>query len=94
MYSHAISGGLLLVSIVYFVMYSSQSMSKDAYQLLVLILLFSIALGIHGISHIGLEYVYNFNLLNLFTGKHIEGYCPCRRHCNCPHRMNCPYRKN
>ena len=86
-YAHAISGGVLLVSIVYFIMYSSQSMSKDAYQLLTIILLFSIAMGIHGISHIGLEYVYNFNPMYLFTGKQIEPYqpCPYRRHCNCPY---------
>ena len=75
------------MSIVYFVIYSSQTMSKDAYQLLSIILLFSIAMGIHGISHIGLEYVYNFNLLSMGTGKQIEPYhpCPYRRHCNCPY---------
>ena len=77
------------MSIVYFVIYSSQTMSKDAYQLLSIILLFSIAMGIHGISHIGLEYVYNFNLLSMGTGKQIEPYhpypCLYRRHCNCPY---------
>jgi hypothetical protein len=34
---------------------------------LYLILLLSIAVGIHGISHLGLEYVYGFNPMNYFN---------------------------
>jgi len=35
----------------------------STYQLVNLLLLFSVAIGVHGILHLGLEYVYNFNPL-------------------------------
>lgn len=65
--AHTFSGGVLLASILYFASYFSKIISRDPYQLLVLILLFSIAIGIHGISHIGLESVYDYNPLSLFV---------------------------
>ena len=35
----------------------------DAYRMLVLVLLFSIIVGIHGISHLGLRKTYGYNML-------------------------------
>ncbi len=89
-YAHVISGGLLLVGSIYLAVYRSKIMSRDPYQLLVLILLISISVGLHGISHMGLEYVYNL--------KKTEAYhpldCPYRK-CNCPYRnCNCPFSKD
>lgn len=64
-YAHTIGGGVLVAAIVYLGLYMSKVVSRDPYQILVLMLLFSIAIGIHGISHAGLEYVYNYNPLSL-----------------------------
>jgi hypothetical protein len=88
-YAHTISGGLLLAGIIYLALYISKIISRDPYQIVVLILLFSIAIGVHGISHTGLESVYNYNPLSILTGKQSESFhpidCPYRRHCNCPY---------
>jgi len=69
MYAHTISGGVLILGIIYVIVYISKIMARDPYQILVLILLFSIAMGIHGISHMGLESVYNYNPLSLFINR-------------------------
>lgn len=89
-YAHVISGGVLLVGVIYLALYSSKIMSRDPYQLLVLILLISISVGLHGISHMGLETVYNYNPLSLSL-KQNEAYHPL----DCPYRRgNCPYFKD
>ena len=64
-YAHTLSGGALLLSMLYLALYFSKIVSKDPYQVLLLILLFSIAMGIHGLSHAGLEAVYKYNPFNL-----------------------------
>ena len=98
-YAHTISGGLLLAGTIYLALYISKIMPRDPYQILVLILLFSMTMGIHGLSHAGLEAMYSYSPYSLFTGKQIESYqpidCPYRRRCNCPYRRrcNCPYEK-
>jgi hypothetical protein len=48
-------------------LFYSQIKSKGVFALLVIILLISIALALHGISHLGMEVVYNYNpLINTF----------------------------
>jgi hypothetical protein len=37
----------------------------NKYKVIVLVLLFSIATGVHGISHLGMEKVYGYNPLQL-----------------------------
>ena len=90
-YAHMLSGGILIVGILYLGLYFSKISSKDPYQILVLILLFSIAGSIHGVSHMGLETVYGYNPLSLITGKTNEAYhpadCPYRKQCHCPMRL-------
>jgi len=92
MYAHIINGVALFAGIIYLALYFPKVISRDPYQILVLILLFSIAIGIHGISHMGMETVYNYNPLMLFTGGPIEPYhpidCPYRKKCNCPYFKN------
>lgn len=60
-YSHILSGIVLGASVIYLVLHGSNIMSRDPYRIGVLILLISIALGIHGISHVMLESVYGYN---------------------------------
>jgi hypothetical protein len=61
-YAHILNGLLLFAGVVYVVL---NVRARDPYQILVLILLFSMAVGIHGISHMGLEYLYGYNPLSL-----------------------------
>ena len=88
-YAHIISGGVLFVGAIYLAIYNSKIMSRDPYQILILILLISISAGLHGLSHMGLEYVYNYNPLSLFNRKETEAYHPV----DCPHRRSgdCPF---
>ena len=69
LYAHVLSGVFLAASILYFTLYISKSIFKDPYQTMVLMLLFSIAVGVHGLSHLGLEAVYRYNPLSLLTEK-------------------------
>ena len=69
LYAHILGGGVLFAGMVYALMCISKIISRDPYQILVIILLFSIAIGVHGLSHVGLESVYGYNPLSVFTGK-------------------------
>jgi hypothetical protein len=63
-YSLPITGILLFVSLLLIFQHSLKvGSSMSTYQLVNLLLLFSVAIGIHGLLHLGLEYVYNFNPL-------------------------------
>jgi len=64
-YAHILNGLLLFAGAVYLFI----SRSRNSYHILVLILLFSMAVGIHGISHMGLEYVYGYNPLSVIYTK-------------------------
>jgi len=59
-YAHILNGLLLFAGVVYLFI----SRSRNSYQILAIILLFSMAVGIHGISHMGLEYLYGYNPLS------------------------------
>jgi hypothetical protein len=85
-YAHTVSGGIMIMSIIYVALNSNKLGSKDPYQTLVLLLLFSVATGVHGISHLGLETVYNYNPYSVMSGEILEPLdcpCPCRRKCSC-----------
>lgn len=62
-YAHAINGILLLFSIIILYINYSKISKEEPYKIIILILLFSIAIGVHGLSHLGLEKEYNFNPL-------------------------------
>ena len=64
-YAHTINGLLMLLA--FYILYKNYSKIRilEPYKLLVLILLFCISVGIHGLSHLGLEYIYNFNPMNM-----------------------------
>jgi hypothetical protein len=51
----------MIVAIVMVIVYSSTIKKMGLYQWLVLLLLFSIVVGIHGVSHLGLEKEYGYN---------------------------------
>lgn len=58
--AHSLNGFLILVILVISIVYASKIKSLDIYNLLVLLLLFAILIGLHGISHALLEKQYNY----------------------------------
>ena len=60
-YAHVANGILVFAAVIYLYCNYNTIKSVDYYKKLVLIILFSIAIGIHSLSHLGLEYVYKFN---------------------------------
>ena len=69
LYAHILGGGILLVAVVYLVLNASKIISREPYQLVVLMLVLSIATSMHGLSHLGLEAIYGYNPLSVLTGK-------------------------
>lgn len=65
-YAHIINGLLLLVAFVIFYKNYSKMVHLEPYKKVILILVFSIGVGIHGLSHLGLEQIYNFNPMQSF----------------------------
>jgi hypothetical protein len=65
LYAHVITGILLLVAFILLLQNYRFIKSIDKYRLILLVLLFSIATGVHGISHLGLERIYGYNPLQL-----------------------------
>lgn len=64
-YAHIINGLLLLIAII--LLFKNYSIIKniDSYKIIILILLFSLSIGIHGLSHSLLEKNYNYNLMTV-----------------------------
>ena len=62
-YAHGMNGLLLFIALIIIVLNYSKFTRLEAYpeRTVYLILLLSIAVGIHGISHLGLERIYGYN---------------------------------
>jgi hypothetical protein len=60
-YAHIINGILIFVAL--FIMYKNYSKitKLPPYNIIILVLFFSICIGLHGISHMGLETIYDYN---------------------------------
>jgi hypothetical protein len=56
-----LSGAFMLVAFFCLVTCYSELRKLDPYRTLVLLLLVSIAVGLHGVSHLGLEKEYDYN---------------------------------
>jgi 4-hydroxybenzoate polyprenyltransferase len=79
--AHMLSSLVMAASVLFGLYYFSKLKSLDSYRILVLGLLFTIVLTIHGISHALLEKEYNFIPFNMWKlpVKNVE--CPCmKRH--------------
>ena len=62
-YAHLLNGAFLLMA-AYIALISLSSLKRaDSLRLVCITLLFSIAVGVHGLSHLGLETVYGYNPL-------------------------------
>lgn len=60
-YAHIINGVLMLMAFILLYKNYSKVSNLEPYKMIVLTLLFSICVGVHGLSHLGLESTYNFN---------------------------------
>ena len=60
-YAHILNSILLVFAV--FILYKNYSKLTrlEPYKLLILILLFTLVISVHGISHLGLKKVYGFN---------------------------------
>jgi hypothetical protein len=56
--AHILSGALIFLAIYLF--FTNRLRNLDSYRMLVLVLLFSITIGVHAISHLGLERAYGY----------------------------------
>lgn len=64
--AHILNGLLFLVFLIYVFINKKSLQNLSFYQTLVIFMLITIAVSIHGISHAILEKQYNFNPLNFF----------------------------
>lgn len=64
--AHILSGAFMFLALFCLITCFSQIRKLDTYRTLVLTLLFSIAIGVHGISHLGLEKQYSYNPMDYF----------------------------
>ena len=62
-YAHIMNAILLLISVILIYRNYSTISRIAASEKIKLVLLFSLAIGLHGLSHLGLEYAYKFNPL-------------------------------
>jgi tetrahydromethanopterin S-methyltransferase subunit E len=60
-FAHIIGGLLLLFAFIILCINYLKIINLDPYKIIILILIFSISIGIHGLSHLGLEKNYNYN---------------------------------
>ena len=59
-YAHVMNGMLTLIAILLVLANLNAIKNMGTFNMLVIVLLLSIAIGIHGLSHQGLEQNYNF----------------------------------
>jgi hypothetical protein len=62
-YAHIINGLLLLFAFVILCKNYDKISNLEPYKIMKIILLFSVGVGVHGLSHLGLEKNYNYNPL-------------------------------
>ena len=65
--AHALNGLLVFAAVVVAYMNVRVLWHLDPYKKVMILLVFSVAIGIHAISHLGLETAYGLNFFNFFT---------------------------
>ena len=81
--THTLNGFFLIVSFLFVMINFSKLQNLDTYRMLVLILLFSLVLGVHGISHLGLEHEYSYSPYTILSMPNPNAIgktmCPCMK---------------
>ena len=74
-YSTVVTGILILILIILGLKSYDEIKTFDTYRLFILVGIFTILIGIHGVLHLGLEALYDYNPLEiLFGNKNIEKF--------------------
>lgn len=74
-YAHILNG-IFVFTAVLFVIWNIPNFQKiDNYKKLLILLLLSISIGVHGISHLGLESTYHYNPLNYNQARYNQMNC-------------------
>ncbi len=60
-YAHALNGILLLIAVIILFRNWNKMMRLKPDKMIEMVLFFSLVIGVHGISHLGLESVYGLN---------------------------------
>ena len=68
-YAHVLNALLMLVAVMLLVKHYR---ALRPYETIVVALLFSIGIGVHGLSHLGLETAYGFNPLNAIVSDIVQ----------------------
>ena len=84
--AHTLNGVLFLAAVILTIAYYKTLSNLDSYRVILLILAFGIIVGIHGLSHLGLEYAYGYNPWT------VSSVFP-RRQITCPRMKSCPCRR-
>ena len=64
-YAHIGNGLLLLFAFMMLYKNYSKIVNLEPYKQIFLILFFSLSIGVHGLTHLGLEQVYGYNPLSI-----------------------------
>ena len=76
-YAHILNAILLFTAFILVVYWFPSINRLDPFRKISLILAFSLVIGIHGLSHMGLEYEYKYNPLSSFGSSSTKHICPC-----------------
>jgi hypothetical protein len=66
LYAHFLHSILLLLAVLLVFLNFSKIVTLEPFKLIVLLLFFSLVIGIHGLSHLGLEALYGYNPIRIF----------------------------
>lgn len=64
-YAHIINGIFLLLAFIFLFQHYSSLSKQTPYNMISLLLLLSISVGVHGLSHSNLERNYNYNPMDM-----------------------------
>jgi hypothetical protein len=66
LYANFLHSILLVLAILLVLLNFSKIIHLEPFKLIVLLLFFSLVIGVHGISHLGLEALYGYNPIRIF----------------------------
>ena len=64
--AHALNGLLMLAAVIVAYINISVLRRLEPFKIVMILLVFSIAIGIHGLAHLGLESVYGLNFSDVY----------------------------
>lgn len=65
--AHFLNGFFIFLSIILLFIHFFKIKKMEPYKTIVLVLLFSLAIGVHSLSHLGLEIYYGYNPLQFLS---------------------------